>query len=365
MRDRFRSVKSPLFLIFVVIPTALAILYYGFLANDIYTSESRFVVRSPSKASVSPLGAVLSGGGLAGASEESNAVLEYLASRRALNDANRDGLVARAYGDESIFWLDRFGGMGGQSTEQLYRYFLTMVGAEQGTTTQVTSLTVRAFDPKQAQQINARLLDRAETLVNALSERARADSISIAAAEVEEAKRVARDAAVQLSTYRNRQGVLDPQQEAQARLQLISKLQDELIAARTQLQQLETYTPDASQIPFLRVRVSSLQREIASATAGVAGGNRSLSTAAARFQELQLNSELAEKQLAATLASLQEAQAEARRKRAYVERIADPSLPDYAAQPRRIRGIFATLVLGLLAWGVISMLIVGIREHRD
>lgn len=364
MRDRLKSI-SPLFLLLVVIPTALAVLYYGFLASNVYVSESRFVVRSPSKASISPLGAVLSGGGLTGASEESSAVVEYLQSRRALSDANRDGLVERAYGNESVFWLDRFGGMSGDSKEQLYRYFLSKVNAEQVTTTQVTRLSVHAFDPEQARQINARLMVRAEALVNALSDRARADSIAIAAAEVDEAKRLSREAAAQLSSYRNRQGVLNPEQEATARLQMISKLQDELIAARTQLQQLETYTPEASQIPFLRVRISSLQREIASATAGVAGGNRSLSTTAARYQELQLNAELAAKQLAATLASLQEAQAEARRKRAYVERIADPSLPDYPVQPKRLRGIVATFILGLLLWGVMSMLIAGIREHRD
>ena len=68
---------------------------------------------------------------------------------------------------------------------------------------------------------------------------------------------------------------------------------------------------------------------------------------------------------AVMLAALQETQAEQQRKRAYVERIADPSLPDYPAEPRRIRSILATFILGLLAWGVLSMLIVGVREHRD
>ena len=31
----------------------------------------------------------------------------------------------------------------------------------------------------------------------------------------------------------------------------------------------------------------------------------------------------------------------------------------------RVWNIIATFILGLLAWGVLSMLIVGIREHRD
>ncbi len=365
MLDRLKR-TSPIFLVAVVIPTLIAALYFGIFANDVYISESRFVVRSPSRASASPLGFVLSGGSLTGASEESNAVYEYLMSRGSLQDVNRDGFVRRAYGTARIFWYDRFGGgLDGVSEEQLYTYFSKKVFVEQDTANQITRLTVRAYDPKEAQEINRRLLDRSEALVNRLANRARGDAISIAQGEVALAKDEARQAALALSQYRTSQGIIDPEKEATVRLQMISKLQDELISARTQMRQIETYTPQASQRPFLRTQIRSLQREIDEQTSEIAGGRRSLSTVATRFQELSLASELANKQLGATIAALQDSQAEARRKRAYVERVSEPSLPDYALEPRRFRGILATFVLGLLVWGVLSTLMVGIREHRD
>lgn len=365
MRDRLKSL-NPLFLVTVALPTLIAILYFGIFASDVYMSESRFVVRSPSRASISPLGYVLSGGSLTGASEESNAVAEYLGSRGALIDANRDGFVRQAFGAARIFWLDRFGGgLDGRSDEELYQYFSKKVIVEQESASQVTRLTVRAFDPGEAREINRRLLDRSEALVNRLSDRARGDAITVARREVADAETAARQAALALSRYRTSQGIIDPEKEATIRLQMISKLQDELISARTQMRQIETYTPQASQRPFLRTQIRSLEREIAEQTSEVAGGNRSLSTATVRFQELTLASELAEKRLGATIASFQEAQAEARRKRAYIERVAEPSMPDYAIEPRRFRGIIATFILGLLVWGVASMLVVGVREHRD
>lgn len=373
--ESFRSMKStafarlkalgPIFIVAVVIPTLAAILYFGIFASDVYVSESRFVVRSPSKSNVSPLGLVLGGGGLSAATEESNAVLEYLESHRALQDADNDSLLTRAYTAGSIFWLDRFGSFGRKSREHFYDYYLNRVTVENETTTQVLRLTVRAYSAKQAHDINERLLDRSEALVNRLSERARADSVAIAEREVREAQARARQAAVDLANYRNRAGVIDPEKEATVRLQMISKLQDQLISTRTQLQQMEAYTPQASQIPYLRTQLRELQKEIDSQTSGVAGGARSLSATTARFQELELDTQLAGKQLATSLASLEDARGEARRKRAYVERIAAPNLPDYAIEPRRIGGILATLILGLLVWGVLSTLLVGIREHRD
>lgn len=363
--ERLKSVDR-LFVAVAIVPTIIAFFYFGFLANDVYTSEARFVVRSPNKGEASPLSLVLTGGALGGGgSDESNAVVEYLQSRRALAEVDKDGLVSGAYGNPEIFWFDRFGGIFGDTREQLYRYFQGKLGVAEGTNSKVIHLTVTAFTPRDAHQINARLLDRAEDLVNGLSKRAQSDAISIARAEVAQAEASAREAALMLSRFRNEHGIIDPELQAATDLQMIAKIQDELIAARTQLLQLETYTPQASQIPFLRAQVRSLEREIERQKREIAGGSRSLSTAAARYQELQFNADVAGKQLTAALTSLEEAQAESRRKRAYVERIADPNLPDYATRPRRVRSIIATFILGLLAWGVLSMLITGIREHRE
>lgn len=356
---------DPLFAALVIVPTLLAALYFGFLASDVYVSESRFIVRSPSKPNLSPLGVVLSGGNIVGASEESAAVSEFLASRQALAAINSDGFAARAWGNAAIFRLDRFGGLGADTEEQLFEYYQTKVTAEDADSTMVTVLRVKAFDPESATALNRRLLEQSEVLVNALSERARRDGIAFAQGELTSARAAAQGAALALAAYRDAEGVIDPELQASAGLQMVSKLQDQLIAAQTQLLQLETYTPQASQIPYLRTQIRKLERAIADQTALLAGGRGSLSSASVRYQELRLASEFAEKQLAIALAAYQDAQAEARRKQAYVERIAQPSLPDYAEYPRRLRGIAATFVLGLLAWGVAAMLLVGIREHRD
>lgn len=365
-RGRRPVVLQPLFLISVVLPTMLSILYFGLFASAVYISESRFQVRSPTRGTVSPLGAILNSSGLSGSGEETNAVVEYVQSRDALLMTDKDGLVRTAYGPARASWFDRFGGaFGGDSQEHLFDYFQKKVAIDIDPATQAAQLSVRAFSAKEASAINQRLLEQSEALVNRLSERAQKDAVTIARQEVQSAQDRARGAAIRLARFRNDQGILDPEKEAEVRLQMISKLQDELITTRTQLQQIQTFTPGATQIPYLRNRIKSLTREIAEATNQIAGGRRSLSQSAVRYQELRLESELAEKLLASTLASLEEALSDSRRKQAYVQRIAEPSLPDYAMEPRRWRGVISTLLLSLLLWGVLSTLIAGIKEHRD
>lgn len=368
MLDRLKLI-SPLFLATVVVPTLIAILYFGVLTNDVYISESRFVVRTPSQGGASPLSAVLGraglGGGGGGGAEGNATVTKYVLSRRALEEVNRDEFVSNAYTSPDIFFYDRFGSIWGDSKEQLYQYFTGKVAVAEGLSGQVMTLRVSAYDPAEAQEINSRLLLQSEQLVNSLSERSRDDTLALAQEQVDEATDKARAARLELAQFRGAQRIVDPAQESLVGLQMVGKLQDQLIVAKTELRQLQTYTPQASQIPFLKTQVRELEREIERTREGLTGGSGSLSSAMVKYQELAVNSEFAEQQLAIALASLQEAQAEVRRKRTYVERISDPSLPDFAEEPRRIRSILATLVLGLLAWGVFSMLAIGVREHRD
>ena len=205
----------------------------------------------------------------------------------------------------------------------------------------------------------------AEATVNRLNERGRLDLIQFANAEVDDAKQKATSASIALAAYRNEAGVVDPEKQAAVQMQMISKLQDELIAAKTAQIQLRTYTPRNPQIDVLDTKVRSLQDEIDAQVGKVAGNRKSLAAVTVQYQRLQLENMVAEKQLASALASLEDARNEARRKQAYVERIVQPNLPDAALEPRRIRGIISTLLLGLVAWSIATMLLAGIKEHRD
>jgi capsular polysaccharide transport system permease protein len=160
-------------------------------------------------------------------------------------------------------------------------------------------------------------------------------------------------------------GVLDPEKQSSIQLQQISKMQDELIATRTQLAQIESLSPENPQIPAMRTRIASIETEIKNETNKVAGGNVSLARKAGEYQRLALEREFADKQLASAMTSLEQARNDAQRKQLYLERTVRPSKPDVAVEPKRIRSIFSTLILGLVAYGILTMLFAGVREHQD
>lgn len=368
MNTAFNKIKSsgPLFWITVLIPTALSIGYFGIFASNVYVSEAQFVVRSPDKPSTTGLGLLLKSSGFANAGDEIYAAQGYVLSRDALKGLNQHQDFAKAYGSSAISIFDRYNPSGMDGTfEGLFKYYKKKIAVEHDTTSSIVTLTVRAYTARDAQRFNERLLEMAEATVNKLNIRGRQDLIRFAQTEVDESKKKAQDAAIALSSYRDRQGVVDPEKQATIQLQMISKLQDELISARTELRELRAVAPQNPQIEALETRVKGIAAEINDQTNQVAGGSDSLSSKGAEYQRLLFDDQFAEKQLASAMASLEDARNEARRKQAYVERIVEPNMPDKALEPRRLRGIFSTLILGLAAWGILSMLLAGMLEHKD
>lgn len=354
-----------LFLATVVAPTLLAVLYFGLFASDVYVSESQFVVRSPDKPATSGLGVLLKTTGFSNSGDEVFVAQDYVRSRDALRALNRNDAVERAYADRGASIFDRFNPLGvNGSFEDLFDYYRDRVDVRYDATSSIATLSVRAFKPDDAHRMNRQLLTLAEGVVNRLNARGRTDLVQFAEREVREAQVEDRNAAAALARYRNGRGVVDPEQQAKVQLEMVSKLQDELIGARMQLLQLNQMAPDNPQIPILKTRIAGLAREINVQMGRVAGDRKSLSASAVQYQRLELERQFAEKRLAAALTSFQEAQSEARRKQAYVERIVEPNVPDEAAEPRRLRGILATFVLGLVAWGILTMLLAGLREHH-
>ncbi len=367
--DKFVAIlkKFPkLFWVLVVFPLSISAFYYAVLASDVYVSESRFVVRSPDQPSMTGLGGLLKSTGFSNASDKIYATKDYLTSRDSLESINHNGEFEAVYSDHSISMVDRFNGFGFQGNfEDLYQYYKRKVEVKYDSTSSITTLTVRAYSPEAAKRFNEQLLGLAENAVNQMSERGQKDLVRLAELEVGQAKEKAQDAALALAAYRNNAGILDPEKQASVQMQMISKLQDQLIATRTQLVQLRALAASNPQIPVLTAEEQALSREIQTQLRQVTGGKGSLAATAVRYERLLLESEFAGKQLASAFASLEEARSEARRKKAYVERVVNPNLPDYPLEPRRWRGIFTTFILGVIAWGILSMLISGMLEHRD
>ncbi|KAI3590491.1 Capsular polysaccharide export system inner membrane protein KpsE [Cupriavidus sp. U2] len=351
----------------VIIPTILATVYYGLIASDVYISESRFVVRSPEKESQASLvGALLQSTGFSRSQDDIYAVNDYVLSRDALSVLNQDDYFLKAYSTKDADFIGRFPAFDfDRSFEGLFRYYKKQVDVTLDSTSSITTLTVDAFKAEDARRINQLLLEQGEQLVNRMNDRARRDMVEAASEEVARAEARVKAAAVAVSGYRSDQSIFDPDRQSALQLQQASGIQESLVASRTQLAQLQAIAPQNPQIPVLKNKIATLEAEMAKASGSVVGRKGSFAGKAPAYERLILEREFAEKQLASAMTSLETSRSQARRKQLYLERISQPSLPDKAIEPRRIRGIITVFLVGMIMWGVLALLISAVREHKD
>jgi capsular polysaccharide transport system permease protein len=367
IKSKFRFfAKNKILWLTVIIPTILACIYFGLIASDVYISESRFVVRSPQRQSQTGLSAFLQGTGFSRSQDDTYSVHDFVLSRDALKELDEKISIRKLYSSKDADVINRFPGLDwDDSFESFYRYYKKRVGVDYDTVSSITTLNVRAFTAEDAKRINDLLLNMGERLVNTLNERSRQDLIKFATQEVTIAEDKAKAAALALSSFRTSQSVFDPDKQSAIQLQGVAKLQEELLATEAQLNQIKRVSPNNPQVASLTNRVATLRNTIATETSKIAGGGTSLTSKSANFERLVLEKGFADKQLASALTSLETARSEAERKQLYLERLVQPNLPDKALEPRRVRSIFMVFVIGLMAWGVVSLLVASVKEHTD
>jgi capsular polysaccharide transport system permease protein len=360
-------IRSKLFLFTVILPTILAIFYYGFIAADVYISESRFIVRSPQRAvQTGFLSSILQGTGFSRSQEDAMSVHDFIRSRDALKTLDGELALGKSFSAPTVDVLNRFGALDWDTSfEALHKFYNKRVAVSADASSGISILRVSAFSAEQAFAINERLLVLSERLVNQLSNRGREDVMKLAIQDVVDAEKKAKEAALAVASYRSQNTVVDPEKQTTYQLQQVSKLQDELINTRAQLLQLRSLSPDNPQVPVLKNRIDGLQAAVDAELSKMTGSASSLTNKAAAFERLALDRAFAEKQLANAMAALEVARSETQRKQLYLERIVQPNKPDIAIEPRRLRSVIVIFMLGLVAWGILTLLAASIREHME
>jgi capsular polysaccharide transport system permease protein len=357
--------KRRFFLLFVMLPTLLAGIYFYAFAAGQYVSEARFVVRGRQEsrggsALSEALGAAT---GFKQMPEEAVTVRDYLQSHDAVEALKRRiGLIDIYRRPEA----DRVARLWDPDlpAEFLQLYYNHMNTIRVDTTAGITTIQARAFRPEDAQQVAEAQLAISEEFINQLSSRARTASVENAQAELDRAEQRVVGAQLALTEWRQREQAVDPAGIAQISQQGFAALETALNASRTELQEKSNYMRgDNPQIANLRNRIAALEARIQTERSRLSTGTQALPERLAVFERLSLEREFATKQLASAAASLEAARMDAQRQQLFLSRVVQPNLAEYPLYPKSALTLFSIFAVLSMTYGVAWLLIQGVREH--
>ena len=366
-RLRVGGLSFPLlFLILVVAPTLIAAIYYLIIAAPVYVSETTFVVRTPTQAAPASLDSMLLGGlgGVGGGATDAYVVQDYITSREAVQDLERNQSLVAKLSRPQVDFLARFPRpFESNNFENLYHAYKRFVDVGMNGQTGISTLRVSAFSAKDASDFANALLDGGEGVINRLNDRAAADAVSESHKRIAEgeARVVAAESA--LTDFRNREQLIDPQRSSLAGLDLVAKLEGQLADLRAQRAALAAAAPDSPQLAQIDRQITAFEAQLDIERSKIAGEDTSLAPTIGEYEQLTIERDFAVKELAEASTAAEAARLEVRRKRLYLERIVPPNTPDVAIKPRRLYSIMMVLVTCLLIYGTLTLVLAGLREH--
>ena len=344
------------FVLSVVLPVAIAAVYYAFFASSQYVAEFRFTVKDATMQNASAATSSLismiggSGGSLA---YDNYLVTDYLLSRQATEELQQRINVTQLYARPEADWWARFDPS--QPMEKFVKYWQSMITAHYDQVTGIAVGRVRAFTPEDALLIANSLVTMSEELVNRIANRAQNDAVRFAQKEVERAEERLKTIRAKLTEYRNRVGVIDPASSVVAsNSTLVQGLRSSLAQMETQLQtlRLQNLQPNAPAVMTLQNQINSTKSQLA-IIEGSVGRNQSgavLSSIIAEYEQLDLERQFAQNMVTSTMAALDVARANAAAQHLYITPYVRPSLPESSLYPQPVLAIGTTAGLALITW---------------
>jgi capsular polysaccharide transport system permease protein len=357
------------FFVCVVLPTALAAYYYGWIASNQYQTEFRFTVKNATLQS-SPTANVSNGLltllGAGGGSNDNYIVVDYLTSRQAVDALQSRINLVELYSKPEADWWSRFNPT--RPTESFMRYWSYMVSAQFDQVTGIASATVRAFTPQDSYLIATTLVTLSEELVNQIANRTNSDAVKFASAEVQKAEDRLKKVRERLTEYRNRTGVIDPNTSVVASsAALVQTLRGTLAQLETQLAtyRKQSLLPTAPAVVALNYQIASVREQLkkVESSVGSSADGRALSVVTGEYEQLDLERQFAQTMLISTQQALDQARANAAAQHLYITPYVRPSMPTMSTYPRRILSVLFVAGVSFALWIAALMIVRSIKER--
>lgn len=355
-----------LYVFLVLAPTLLGAIYYALFASDVFVAEARFAVRGSQETPIAGLfDSVFSAEGTPTSDEDALIVRDYILSRDMLEELDRRLSLKQHYSSSDVDLISRLDD--DASLEEMLEFYHEMLGVEIESTSNITTLNVRAFSPQMAHEIATTIIELSEGLVNRLSDRIVEDTLEFARNEVSQAEARVRKANDALTQFRNATSSIDPGQETAAVIGIVTGLETQLAAARAELDHARSYMRgDSPQVQNLAEKVAAIDKQVQDERRRLAsqgGEGVNYTQLIDRYAPLLLEQKLSEQVYASALTSLELARTEAQRKQRYLLSFVQPRVPDEATEPDRLRKVILMFIVLTLAYGIGGLVWAAVKDH--
>jgi capsular polysaccharide transport system permease protein len=353
------------FVVVALVPSLLLVGYFVFVASSQYESVAKFAIRTGEPSLFDAAAAAIGMASMQQA-QDTLIVADYLKSRALVEELDRRVDLRGMFSSPHIDFFSRFKSNG--SIEDLTRYWHWKIHVSIEYNSGIVTVETYAFSPGDALKLAQTVVTLSENLINTMSDRAQRDLVSQSEKELARVESRLRQATVTMTTLRNQEGLIDPHLQAQA----INKLIDEIKLERLKMQQdvtglAQSRVEQSPQVKILRLRIEAADEQIARLESQLTNENKgdtaTISHSISRFDDVELERQVAEKQYFLVSSNLEAARIAAERQRLYVSTFVSPLLAQESNYPYRTLFSFLGVYGSFSLWMICIAIWIPIRSH--
>jgi capsular polysaccharide transport system permease protein len=344
--------------------------YYTTQVHDRYQTTSVFVVRGNQQVGTAMPGVSALLGIPDSGFSDAFVVREYIQSLEMLNELDKEFNLIAEYEQNNIdrhFHLEK-----DSKTKDVLNYYRDLVQVNYDQLTGLITLKVQDFSAKRSSLIARHIIKRSEAFINQMSHSVAEQQLGFVDEQFIQVRDKLSEAQERLLAFQDKNGVINPVDEASLQGGLISTLESELAAREIELETASTYlTDDSFKIDSLKEQVSNLRKKLASArselagTAGSRTSNAKVSHLQKEFQDLSLDVKFWTDTYASTLGTVQKTKMETLQQLKFLLMVTQPFTPVRSEFPNRPYIVLTLTMVAALLYGVIRLVVLTIWDHED
>jgi len=345
----------------------VAVMYWGLIASDRYVSEAHVIIQQTDSPVVPSLD-ISSMIGTSGGPTRADQLLlrDHLLSVDMLAKLDSQLGLREHYSDRRNDMLSRLWSQD-ISQEWFHWYYLRRTGVELDEYAGVLIVRAEAFTPEKAHEIASVLVEEGERYMNQVAHRLAQEQVAFIEKQVAQMSERVIKARQAVLIFQNERNLVSPQGTAEALFGIISQLEAQLITLKTQREALLGYQHARSPaVVDLDLQVAAMKKQIAQEQTRLTSSERqTLNRIVEEYQRLEMNAEFAQETYKSGLTALEKQRVEAGRMLKMVSVLQSPTHPQYPLEPRRMYNTMVFILSTLLLSGILNLLRVIVREHRD
>ncbi len=340
--------------------------YFIFLKAELYESKTSLIVRDLGTTNQGQnLGLSILGVGSNSELKDSMIVEEYILSLDMFLLLDKEFSLIQHYQSNKIDFIERLSQ--NATLENSLEFYRKRVMTTYDETSGIIHLSYAHTNKKVAQKIVKFIIKNVEYELNEFNRRKAKKQLKFLEEEYVKNKKNMDNSSVKLEKYQNDNLLLDPSTEATSSSEIISKLESTLTQKKIEYKTKTSYlNKNNYELVALKSEVNEIENALSKAKSTLTGSNNNrLNKMIFEYNKLKMQLEFDIEVYKSSLIQLETAKLNVLKEAKTLSVVSKPNLPDGYTYPNKPKTFITLIIVILLIYGISSMLLAIIKDHKE